>query len=160
LKQTAVLAEASNKRLYTVNEGVECTAMAPPDPTIPTHGLLDRLQGLINTLPHTLPLNPTDSNYHFDLDPDDLDEGHWFALNRRLEIAFQVHTLPKSKHIFTERGPRLNHLIITLRAVLEASPHNHLLIRESWIEPLLEIAYHSGAKESATAVDTSVNSVN
>ena len=58
---------------------------------------VNHLAALLKNLPESLPLDPPQSSYHFSLDEDDVSqEGVAYTFNRRLEIAFEVHSLPPS----------------------------------------------------------------
>ncbi|KAJ7869263.1 hypothetical protein B0H14DRAFT_2571874 [Mycena olivaceomarginata] len=69
---------------------------------------LKHLATLLKNLPSSIPLDPSQSSYAFSLDPDDVkDEGHAYAFNPALELAFQTHKLRDTQLLFTERGKRL-----------------------------------------------------
>jgi hypothetical protein len=93
----------------------------------PSSELISRihhLQYLLEHLPNTLPLNPEESNYHFGLDMDAVDdEGVWYAFNRSLEVCFEIHKLSNGETIvFHERGNRYKALITMMKTTVKALP--------------------------------------
>lgn len=111
---------------------------------------INHLANLLSHLPEGLPLNPSESSYHFDLDVDDiLEEGYGYALNRRLEIAFEVSTLPVGAPLqLKERGVRLKALVSLLRAATKEliAPSDHEFYISRWIKRITAAARIAGAK--------------
>ncbi|KIK76035.1 hypothetical protein PAXRUDRAFT_18494 [Paxillus rubicundulus Ve08.2h10] len=120
--------------------------------TGPSSELISRihhLQRLLEHLPNTLPLNPEESNYHFGLDTDFIDdEGVWYAFNRNLEVCFETHKLRNGETIvFQERGDRYNALITMMKTTVKALPtKEHTFFREVWLERLIKAAELQGSK--------------
>ena len=125
--------------------------------TSPTHegpsseltSRIHHLQHLLERLPNTLPLNPEESNYHFALDMDIVnDEGVWYAFNRNLEVCFEMHKLRNGEIIvFQERGDQYNGLIKMMKTTVKALPKKeHTFFREVWLERLIKAAELQGAK--------------
>ena len=81
---------------------------------------LNHLRRLVDYLPESVPLAKTGSiQYDFGLDDEDVrEEGIAYALNRRLEIVFETHTLPQGGVLqLKERGPHWKQLVSFLRDV-------------------------------------------
>ena len=122
--------------------------MAPPSITVLER--LSHLEALLHNLPTYLPVDPSTSNYTFTLNPGLLeDAGHFGALGRCLETAFQTWKLYQlganhSTNIepiisFTERGQRLTHDLINLikSSLPGMSPIEHATFTEVWINRLI-----------------------
>jgi hypothetical protein len=83
--------------------------MSPHPEQRPVLSRLDLLQKLFNTLPRSLPLNPSTSQYDFKPDFEDCSEEPYHAINTCLEQSFQTHQIPKRTHLkITERGLMLD----------------------------------------------------
>src|SRR6266852_6123614 len=114
---------------------------------------IHHLQHLLENLPPTLPLDPVESNYHFGLDTELIDdEGIWYAFNRNLEVCFEMHRLGKDETIvFQERGERYKALIEMMKAAVKALPAetDRTFHCEVWLEWLIKAAELQGAKAQA-----------
>lgn len=107
---------------------------------------LKHLGKLLKGLPNDLPLDPADSRYKFGLDGEDLEEyGHWYALNRNLEVCFQTHALRGESLKITERGKSLDVLLNFLQGGMREVPGEAELVM-NWVEKLIAAAVASGAK--------------
>ncbi|KAG6372943.1 hypothetical protein JVT61DRAFT_6981 [Boletus reticuloceps] len=111
---------------------------------------IHHLQLLLENLPPTLPLDPEESNYHFGLDAELInEEGLWYAFNRNLEVCFETHKLGSGgKIIFQERGNQYKGLIEMIKATIMALPTEgeRTFLRDVWIEHLITAAELQGAK--------------
>ena len=58
---------------------------------------INHLGNLLKNLPQNLPLNPlqSESHYNFGLKTEHVkEEGVWFAFSKNLEACFETHTIP------------------------------------------------------------------
>ncbi|EIN06290.1 hypothetical protein PUNSTDRAFT_73512 [Punctularia strigosozonata HHB-11173 SS5] len=110
---------------------------------------VDYLARLLRHLPHSLPLNPSPSNYSFYIDHElvnDADYGLWYAFNRNLETQFRTHTLPPGGSVtFLERGSCYDSLIKMFKIVLRELPSERKFIQDVWLERLIRDAKAAGA---------------
>ncbi|KAJ7776007.1 hypothetical protein DFH07DRAFT_766949 [Mycena maculata] len=93
---------------------------------------------LFMNLPDSLPLDPTESTYHFHLDEEDIKkEGMMFAFNHHLEVCFQAYKLGNGKLLFTEWGKHIPELkkfiknVVKTQLLPEARSHLVQLVVES-----------------------------
>ena len=103
---------------------------------------ITHLHNLLKNLPSNLPSNPTESQYCFGLDAEDVaEEGMWYASNRNLEACFETHKIPVGGTIvFRERGPRLDDLIQTFKTAAKGltTDADQTFMREVWLERLIK----------------------
>lgn len=128
------------------------TSLTHEGPSSELISRIHHLQNLLKHLPNTLPLNPEESNYHFGLDMDAVDdEGVWYAFNRNLEVCFETHKLHNGETIvFHERGDRYNALITMMKTTVKALPtKEHTFFRKVWLERLIKAAELQGTKALA-----------
>ncbi len=111
---------------------------------------INHLSDLLNHLPQRLPLNPPTSHYEFNLDPTDIsEEGYGYALNRCLEVAFKIHSLPAgSPLVLEERGTRLKSLVLLFREAVKklVGPTDREFFILRWVERITAAAKLAGAK--------------
>lgn len=106
---------------------------------------LDILARLLESLPESIPSNPSISQYDFDIDTTNVDEDGVYRLaNRRLEVSFQTHISSTFKIL--ERGDQLKKLMWLLEHVFKTlPPSEHSFFCEVWVERLIKAAEASGA---------------
>ncbi|KAJ3717470.1 hypothetical protein C8R42DRAFT_724380 [Lentinula raphanica] len=118
------------------------------------------LSHLLANLPSSLPLLLPDSTYHFQLNPEDIkEEGYGYALNRRLELAFQTTSSQTSGHIvLRERGPCFHNLIKVLQTTAQnLTAQDHSFYVEQWIERITAAATKAGATAPSTKQNFVIN---
>ncbi|KAJ3990871.1 hypothetical protein F5050DRAFT_1880346 [Lentinula boryana] len=109
---------------------------------------LDYLAILFSNLPSHLPLSSPSSNYQFFLGPEDVnEEGYGYALNRRLELAFQTSSSGTSGRIvFKERGPCFDDLLELFRTTAkQLSASDCAFYIERWVERIIVAATEATA---------------
>ncbi|KAJ7024076.1 hypothetical protein C8F04DRAFT_1192814 [Mycena alexandri] len=121
-------------------------AMSKPS-TGPPQALIERinyLKQLLSNLPSTLPLERTNSTYHFYLDEDRVAETTLLQeTNRVLEVSFETQrTTIKSM----ERGVRVQGLVPFLKKVIKhMNPSERKAFETAWLNRLIQGAKDSGA---------------
>ncbi|KIM38062.1 hypothetical protein M413DRAFT_13027 [Hebeloma cylindrosporum] len=134
----------------TTSERAAALAIAPRGIPAEINTSINHLANLLSHLPEHLPMNPSQSTYHFGLDPDDIsEEGHCYALNRCLEVAFEVSLLPAGAPlVLKERGPRWKGLVSLFRQAAKKliNPSDREFYVSRWIERITAAAKLAGAK--------------
>jgi hypothetical protein len=131
------------------------TPAKPAKPsTGPSQALIARIEhldSLLKHLPQSLPIDPSVSKYHLNLDEDILaDGGPLAAASRCLELCFETWQMARTGDgniHFRERGSRLKALIVFMKTtVKKMTEADRAVFKDAWLERLIRAAVANGAK--------------
>ena len=122
-------------------------SVTPPGPSAAFISHIEYLWDLLHGLSTSLPLDPPDSTYHFELDPEDIDEcGTFRAFKHCMEISFKTWQEHDSVIHFKEHGRKIEELIELMKGTVTVMTEaEHDVFCNCWINQLISTATTDGA---------------